>query len=193
MPSPLPYIDIIYSISYNIPIVSFLKGKANRHMKWPSRDSVLRRINWPYVGRQTLKAVAMPFVVAGLLLKGLYAGAMLLGKGIGKMGILSSLFSTAVIATAAVGVCQLTQQNEIVRAKVTGRVQADADSKYPGLKYLVYTDNTLLRLDTFSTQAGRELQEGCIYDFNLKGMRLQVKPPGLSRSIVSATKISCGG
>lgn len=163
-----------------------------RKSRWPADDSALRRINWPYVRRQAGKALLAPFVLAGVLLKGVMSGAALLGKGIGNMGILSSLFSTAVVAAATIGVCQMTLQNEIVRAKVTGRVQADTDSKYPGLKYFVHTDNTMMRLDTFSTQNGREFQEGCTYDFNLKGMRIQPWPVGISRSIVSATKISCG-
>lgn len=123
-----------------------------------------------------------------------WGALMAAGRFIGRtvMGIFRSVFGAAVLAGALVGpgAYYMTQQNEVVRAKVTGKVQADANTKYPGLKYFIHTDNAG-KLDTFSLRNARQLKENCIYDFNLKGARFQAWPPSYSRSIVGVTRVNC--
>ena len=83
--------------------------------------------------------------------------------------------------SAGPGLYYMTQEPEIVRAKVTGKVQADADATYPGQKYFIYTKEG--KFDTFATSKGDDLKEGCVYDFNLKGARFQWQDISYSRSV----------
>lgn len=135
------------------------------------------QVNWPYLGRIIWRGAAGMAKFAERVI----------------MGLVSNVFGAAVLAGALAGpgaYYMFQQQNEYVTAKVTGRVQADTDSKYPGEKYFIYTDNSS-KLDTFSLAEGASLREGCRYRFNLKGARIQTWPPSYSRSIVRAEKISC--
>ena len=89
--------------------------------------------------------------------------------------------------SAGPGFYYMTQENEIVRAKVTGKVQADADAAFPGQKYFIYTKEG--KFDTFATGKGDSLKEGCVYDFNLKGARFQWKDISYSRSVMDVKPV----
>jgi hypothetical protein len=83
----------------------------------------------------------------------------------------------------APGAFYMTQPNEIVTTRVTGKVMADAKDEFPGQKYIIYTNQG--RFDTYGAEGGKDIKEGCVYDFNVKSARIHVWPPGYTRSIVS--------
>ena len=147
-------------------------------------------INWRQVGATLWSGTQKTF--AGIIFGLGYMFGVLRKAGNKVMGILGNLFGASVLAGALIGpgVYQMTQQNEIVRAKVTGRAQADAKSQYHGLQYFIYTD-VAGKLDTASISYGRYLKENCVYDFNLKGARIQPWPLSYSRSIIGVTNVTC--
>jgi hypothetical protein len=99
---------------------------------------------------------------------------------------LKAVFLGAAVAYGAMmapGAYYMTQSNDIVRTRVTGKVMADAKDEFPGQKYIIYTNQG--KFDTYGVEGGKDIKEGCVYDFNLKSARFQVWPPGYTRSITS--------
>lgn len=110
-----------------------------------------------------------------------------------RMGLRHVFWGAALVGGAlmAPGAYYMTQENEIVRTRVTGKVQADADAEYPGRKYFIYTNQG--KFDTYAVSNGGAIREGCVYDFNLKSARLQWWPPSYSRSIKSYKHVPGSG
>lgn len=108
------------------------------------------------------------------------------------MNLSSAFWGAAGLATALAGpgAYYMTQPSEVVRARVTGRQQADTHNRYGSQKYFIYTDEAG-KLDTFALSNGSALKENCVYAFNLKGARLQPWPVSYSRSITGYSLISC--
>lgn len=109
----------------------------------------------------------------------------------GQMSLKHVFYGAVLLAGAQMGpgLYYMTQETDIVRARVEGKVRADADTPYAGRKYMIHTDQG--KFDTFGISGGGSLKEDCIYDFNLKGARLQAWPPSYSRSIKAVTPVSC--
>jgi hypothetical protein len=127
-----------------------------------------------------------------LVVGGLALGGAVLGKifkpssnngSKRKMSLKSVFLGAALMAGAmmAPGGYYMTQPNEIVRTRVTGKVQADAKAEFPGQKYVIFTNQG--RFDTYGVEGGKDITPGCVYDFNVKSARVTVWPPGYTRSI----------
>ena len=154
------------------------------------------------------KAKIALIIAAQLLIGGLRllarGGMKLVGFGLIALGSIGKLFSgsnsdgskkkmslRAVFLGAAVlyggmmapGAYYMTQSNDIVRTRVTGTQMADTKSEFPGQKYYIYTNQG--KFDTYGVEGGKDIKAGCVYDFNVKSARLEVWPPGYTRSIVS--------
>ncbi len=154
-------------------------------------------VNWPHVRGVMWEGLtkAVSYTTSGVLRA--FGHGFRLGAKTGGffMGWVANLFlGAAVVGGAQIGpgFYYVVQDNEIVRAKVTGRQMADAKSQYHGLKYFIHTD-VEGKLNTASISSGKSLQEGCVYDFNLKSARLEIWPPAYSRNITSYTLVSCPG
>ena len=102
-----------------------------------------------------------------------------------KMSLKAVFLGAALVVGGmmAPGAYYMTQSNDIVRTRVTGKVMADAKAEFPGQKYFIYTNQG--KFDTYGVDGGKDIREGCVYDFNVKSARLEVWPPGYTRSIVS--------
>ena len=163
----------------------------------------------PSRGRKILSGV----LGGGRMLLGLVAGALAfvltlgvmgarkIGAGIQKlknrekkpkpiarkhMGLRHAFYGALILGGALVGpgAYYMTQPNEIVTTRVTGKVEADTDKEYPGRQYIIHTKGEG-RLDTRGVPGGSEIRPGCTYEFNLKGARLEYWPPGYTRSVQS--------
>jgi hypothetical protein len=110
-----------------------------------------------------------------------------------RMGLRHVFWGAALVAGAMMGpgAYYMAQENEIVRTRVTGKVQADPKAEYPGQKYFIYTNQG--KFDTYAISGGGSIREGCVYDFNLKSARFQLWPPSYSRSIKSFRPAPGGG
>ncbi len=107
---------------------------------------------------------------------------------------LKAVFLGAALAMGAMmapGGYYMTQPNEIVRTRVTGKVEADTKAEFPGQKYIIHTSQGQ-RFDTYGIEGGKNIQEGCVYDFNVKSARIQIWPPGYTRSIQSYKPVDGG-
>lgn len=102
-----------------------------------------------------------------------------------KMSLKAVFLGAALVVGGmmAPGAYYMTQSNDIVRTRVTGKVMADAKAEFPGQKYFIFTNQG--KFDTYGVEGGKDIKEGCVYDFNLKSARIQVWPPGYTRSITS--------
>lgn len=170
----------------------------------------------PSRGRKILNGA----LTGGRMLLGLVAGALAfvvtlgvlgvrkIGEGITKiknrvktprkatrkhMGLRHAFYGAAILAGALMGpgVYHMTQPNEIVTTRVTGKVEADTDKEYPGRKFVVTTKEG--RFDTYGVHGGNSIQPGCTYEFNLKGVRLDFWPPSYTRSIQSFKHVPTPG
>jgi hypothetical protein len=109
-----------------------------------------------------------------------------------KMSLKAVFLGAALLGGAmmAPGGYYMTQPNEIVRTRVTGKVEADTKAEFPGQKYFIYTNQG--KFDTYGVENGKDITPGCVYDFNLKSARLTVWPPGYTRSIQSFKPVDGG-
>lgn len=129
--------------------------------------------------------------IAGIIRKFAGKAQRKLKRGQRQMSLKHMFYGAALLVGAQMGpgFYYMTQETDIVRATVEGKVQADSDTPYAGRKYMIYTDQG--KFDTFGMRGGSRLKEGCTYDFNLKGARLQTWPPSYSRSISSVSLAVC--
>lgn len=138
-----------------------------------------------FLMNMTMRIIGVGLIVTGGALK-LIQRAFGGGNSNGsKKMSLRSVFLGVALAGAALtgpGIYHMTQGNDIVRTRVTGKVIADANAEFPGQKYYIYTNQG--KFDTFGVEGGANIREGCVYDFNLKSARLQAWPPSYSRSII---------
>lgn len=141
----------------------------------------------------TVRAIGLGMILLGHTLK--FGQRLFQGRsesGSKKMS-LKSVFLGAALVTGALmgpGAYYMTQPNDIVRTRVTGKVMADAKAEFPGQKYFIYTNQG--KFDTYGVEGGDSIREGCVYDFNLKSARLQLWPPGYSRSIAGYKPVDGG-
>ncbi|TAL37407.1 MAG: hypothetical protein EPN97_05020 [Alphaproteobacteria bacterium] len=147
-----------------------------------------------FLMNMTMRIIGVGLIVAGgglKLVQRAFGGGN--NNGSKKMSLRSVFLGAALVAGAMVGpgVYHMTQGNEIVRTRVTGKVMADANAEFPGQKYFIYTNQG--KFDTFGAVGGADIKEGCVYDFNLKSARLQAWPPSYSRSIIGYKPVPDGG
>jgi hypothetical protein len=109
------------------------------------------------------------------------------------MGLRHAFYGAAILAGALMGpgVYHMTQPNDIVTTRVTGKVEADTDKEYPGRKYVLHTKEG--KFDTYGVHGGADIRPGCTYEFNLKGARLEFWPPGYTRSVQSFKHVPTPG
>lgn len=109
------------------------------------------------------------------------------------MGLRHAFYGAAILAGALMGpgVYYMTQPNEIVTTRVTGKVEADTDKEYPGRKWVIHSKEGTF--DTFGVSGGNAIQVGCTYEFNLKGARLDFWPPSYTRSVQSFKHVPTPG
>ncbi|MEZ0226225.1 MAG: hypothetical protein ACAH83_16840 [Alphaproteobacteria bacterium] len=147
-----------------------------------------------FLANMTMRGIGIGLIVIGGTLK-LFQRMLGGGNSNGskKMSIRSAFLGAALVAGALVGpgAYYMTQGNDIVRTRVTGKVMADADAEFPGQKYFIYTNQG--KFDTYGVEGGANIKEGCVYDFNLKSARLQAWPPSYSRSIIGYKPVPDGG
>lgn len=136
-----------------------------------------------FLMNMTMRVIGLGLIAVGNTLKFL-TGNGGNNNGSKKMSLRSVFLGAALVAGALVGpgAYYMTQGNDIVRTRVTGKVMADANAEFPGQKYYIYTNQG--KFDTFGVEGGASITEGCVYDFNLKSARLQAWPPSYSRSII---------
>jgi hypothetical protein len=154
-----------------------------RQQKPPGRAKRMIFGTLGFLANMTMRVIGIGLIVVGSGLK-LLTGSGGNGNGSKKMSLKSVFLGAAVAygALVAPGVYHMTQGNEIMRTRVTGKVMADANAEFPGQKYYIYTNQG--KFDTFGAVGGADIKEGCVYDFNLKSARLQAWPPSYSRSII---------
>lgn len=166
----------------------------------------MRRAQMKPPGKAKLVALIGLQVIVGLFRLGAYLLKRLAGVGLLAVGhtlkfltgsgrnpdgskkkmSLRSVFLGAALVTGAMmapGAYYMTQPNDIVRTRVTGKVEADTKAEFPGQKYFIYTNQG--KFDTYGVEGGASIREGCVYDFNLKSARITIWPPGYTRSIQS--------
>lgn len=109
------------------------------------------------------------------------------------MGLRHAFYGAAILAGALMGpgVYYMTQPNEIVTTRVTGKVEADTDKEYPGRKWVIHSKEGTF--DTYGVSGGNSIQVGCTYEFNVKGARLDFWPPSYTRSVQSFKHVPTPG
>jgi len=104
---------------------------------------------------------------------------------------LSSVFLGAALMTGAMmgpgAYYRYQDHNEYVRARVTGKVEAEDEPIRSARPYIIYTNKG--KFDTYESSNGADLQIGAFYEFNLRGAKFQMWPPSYTRSIKSARLI----